>query len=179
MKHLFLCLTLYCFSPFCLSKEAVIPVAYGQERYEPLWKKSPFTLSSANELVPGGFAEKLALVGLVQIGDKQFASILNRDSKERFFVSSEANKEGIVLEKMEIGSEMKDVVVTLKKGSEISTLRYDQEFIKQSQMQAAPPVAALPAVAPVRPINSPVPRINRAVRPRPILTPKPPEPQNK
>jgi hypothetical protein len=55
------------------AQENIIPSAYPVEGYEPLWKKSPFSLSSAAvpEAPPARFTDTLVLMGILKISDME------------------------------------------------------------------------------------------------------------
>ncbi len=173
MKPCLLVLFLALSPIFCQAEDAVIPRGYSPDRYEPLWKKSPFTLSSVAEEVQGGFARNLALTGILKIGQKNYVSVFDKESKQRFFLSSEPGAEGIQVEKLETGNELKDVVVTLKKGGEVSTLGYDMSFLKQTHSQAAPQMPVMPVVAPNRIQLGHPPRPLKSSPVRRIIIPSP------
>jgi hypothetical protein len=154
------------------AEEALIMEGYSPDRYQALWKKSPFTLSSITEEVQGGFAQNLALAGILKIGKRQYVSVYDKETKKRLFLSSEAEEEGILVEKIEFANDLDKVTVTLKKGAEISTLRYDQEFLKQPLTENAvvspmPP----PMAVPFQPSANQPPTANRVRPPRRIIVP--------
>jgi hypothetical protein len=175
---------------FGYADEQVIPQGYPVERYEPLWKKSPFSLSSANAVVaaPAGFADSLALTGVMKIGGEVYVSVVDKVTRERQMLSTKAEGQAILVEKLDLAdNDPSKVAVTLKKGEEISLLRYDMDFLKQMAavsapatpvpvpMQAAPPPVvnanpAAPRIAPPAPTRPPVQR--RIIIPAP--PPRPP-----
>lgn len=159
------------------AEEAVIPQGYSLDRYEPLWKKSPFTLSSVSEEVQSGFAQNLTLTGILKIGERNYVSVLDKETKQRFFLSSEPGEQGIQVEKLEVGNELKDVMVTLKKGAEVSTLGYDMAFLKQAQAEAAPPMPPVPVATPNRQKVGQPPRPTTKAPVRRIIIPSQPPPK--
>jgi hypothetical protein len=152
---LILAFTTVCLLPPGQAEDDLIPQGFPPERYEPLWKKSPFSLSSVAQDVPGGFAEKFILTGILKIGDTPYADVLNKETKERMFLSAQPNPQDIRIEKLESGTDLSQVVVTLRKGNEVGVLRYDQEYLKQTLNQAAPPMPANPAPMAPRPAVNP------------------------
>lgn len=116
-----------------------IPQPYPAGRYEPIWKKSPFTLSSAAPEAVAGFAENLALAGVVKINGESYVAVINKATQKRELISSKPNPQGIFLAKLESGGEMDKVAVTLQKGDEISVMRYDTAFLKASTPKQAGP----------------------------------------
>jgi hypothetical protein len=137
------------------AQEEVIPSAYPVERYEPLWKKSPFALSSAAvpEAPPAGFADSLALTGILKIGDEVLVAVVDKVTKERQMLSTKAEGRTVWVEKLELSDDdTGKVAVTLKKGAENAVLRYDMDYLKQMAAVSTPPPASsvsAPAAAPV------------------------------
>ncbi|MDR2463097.1 MAG: hypothetical protein LBD30_04880 [Verrucomicrobiales bacterium] len=128
------------------AQEEVIPSAYPVERYEPLWKKSPFALSSAAvmEAPPAGFADSLALTGVLKIGDEVLVAVMDKVTKERQMLSAKAGEQSVWVEKLEFSDEAPSkVAVTLKKGADSAVLRYDMDYLKQVAAMPAPPAASI------------------------------------
>ncbi|NJK93385.1 MAG: hypothetical protein HC904_17170, partial [Blastochloris sp.] len=99
-------------------------------------------MSSVVDESAAGFTENLVLAGILKIGETPYASIMNKETKETLFVSTTPNDHGIQIEKLESSSDLSKVVLTLKKGNETGTLRYDEQFINRSLSEsamAAPP----------------------------------------
>jgi len=134
MKLLLLFLVFMSFVLKTQAEEALIPQGYEVARYDPIWKKSPFTLSSITQAVDAGFASKLTLLGILKIGQESFVSVMNNETKQRMFLSAKPNAENIQVERVETGTELKQVIVTLKKGSEVSTLSYEPTILNSSAM---------------------------------------------
>ncbi len=117
--------------------EAVIPEAYPIERYEPVWKKSPFTLSSVADAGPtGGLSDKFKLTGMLIIGEEPYVSIYDTENKERFLISRQVNAQGIKLETVQAGDDLTKVVANLSKGGETFSLHYDIDYLKQASGQS-------------------------------------------
>lgn len=112
--------------------EALIPTGFKVERYEPIWKKSPFTLSSITTTAPSTAAATLMLTGVLKIGEESYVSVFNKETKERMFLSSKPNIQNIKVERIETGTNLTQVVVTLKKDGEIFNLSYDQNYLNQN-----------------------------------------------
>lgn len=131
-----------------LAREEAIPQAYPVERYAPLWNKSPFALSSAAvpEAPPAGFADNLALTGVLKIGDEVLVSVVDKITKERQMLSAKAESQGIWVEQLDLSTAEPDqLTVTLKKGAESAVLRYDMDYLRQVAAVSAP--AAAPAAS--------------------------------
>ena len=166
--------------------EDAVPQPYPVQRYEPIWKKSPFTLSSAADAeAAGAFGDKLKLTGVLKIGEQPYVSLFDSESGKRFLVSSQTDSQGIKLESLQGGDDLGKVLVVLTRNGETVKLRYDMDYLKQASAQAAGPAPQTPtpsvngavtirpvAVAPVSvaPANMPPPAPNTTVRRR-ILIP--------
>ena len=155
-----------------------IPQAYPVERYEPVWKKSPFTLSSAADaVVAGGSSDRLKLTGVLKIGEQPYVSLYDSESKERFLVTSETNSRGIRLESVQTSDDLSKVTVALTLNGEPVKLHYDMEYLKQTAVQAAgaappvpAPVAANPGAVVIRPSNA-TPTPSGTSQPPPTMRP--------
>jgi hypothetical protein len=159
---------------------AFLPKPMDPARYESIWKKSPFTLSSApaDDLTSNaGFIEQLALVGVTRRGDSSFVAVLNKTSGERFLVdaNAEGNSLGLVLVSISTEQDPNSVVVTLKKGSETGTLKFDPSLFVSANVPPPAPNTAAPNVPIPRPAwtpsgvpgSRPIPR----VKPRQAILP--------
>lgn len=122
--------------------EIAIPDGYPPSRYQVIWQRSPFTLSSANDSSPA--PQKLALTGILQIGNKTYASVIDKDSKHRFMVSQDEPVERISLVEIKNADDPAKVIATFKRDGELIQLRYDSDYLKH---QAVPPASEAAAKA--------------------------------
>ncbi|MGB8354682.1 MAG: hypothetical protein WCD79_12385 [Chthoniobacteraceae bacterium] len=175
------------FGFYCAGALAVaggIPDGYPVDRYKSLWEHSPFTIASVQqEVVPAGFASKMALVGIAKIGSEDLVILLNKDSQERLNVGPQANEQGIKLISVEPNSDPLKVCVTIQKGSEVAKVKFDPALLSASA--AAPnnpgniqPQQPVPAnqgqiMPPPAGSNPPVVRVRRSL---PIPAPYPVQP---
>ncbi|MDD5261486.1 MAG: hypothetical protein PHD76_06510 [Methylacidiphilales bacterium] len=165
--------------------EVVIPEAYPIERYEPVWKKSPFTLSSVPDAGPtGGLSDKFKLTGVLKIGDEPYVSIYDTENKERFLISRQVNAQGVKLDALQTSDDLSKVVANLSKSGETFSLHYDMDYLKQvtgqSPMnvpgqpifnnQGHPPQVQIPSPVNVQPQSTPPPPPQRFIR-RPFTVP--------
>lgn len=166
-----LCGILASFPCFTQAEDEAIPRPYPPERYESIWKKSPFTLSSAAPETVAGFAENLMLVGVVKIGGESYVAVLNKATQKRELISRKPNPQGIFLARLESGDEMDKVAATLQKGTETSVMRYDTAFLKSFAAKPAPgeanPGGAPAAGASPSPQPGPGAAANQATPPPP------------
>lgn len=144
--------------------ENTIPAPYPAERYQNLWQHSPFTLSSASDSGDTAADPKLVLTGLLQIDSKTYASVMDKETKQRFFVGQDASQK-LSLVGVQHADDPSSLVVTLKRNGETLQLRYDESYLKH--LQASTPVD--PASSPPSP-----PQETHPTAKRPPLVIRPP-----
>jgi len=168
---------------FCVFSSAgagEVPAGFPVERYSTLWEHSPFTTSSVQQdSAPPGFAQNLALVGIARIGDEDVITLLNRQSLERFIVSSaRPNKQGLKVVSVSSDADPLKTSVTLQMGGETGKVGFDKVLLAQTQ-SAPPPQqpgqVMLNAPQPPNPNAPPVPQTRiRRLPAVPGLSPGPP-----
>jgi len=154
----------------------LLPQPYPASRYDAMRKKSPFTLSSAaDQAAAVGFASKLFLTGILRVGGESFATVMDKESKQRYMISAKPNEQNIQLVDIESGDDLSKVSVTLKKGDEKATLKYDFDGLKQMQPAVAPttPTAAV-QTGNVAPPPTPIVPTRIIQRPRRVILPSGP-----
>jgi len=149
--------------------EATIPQGHPVERYERIWKKSPFTVASVLNETPADtstFTDNLTLVGLVTIGGKPLATVVANDSQETTLVDADTpNAAGLQVVSYINDLDSSKVQVVLKKGDSTGTLRFNI-----SETPAAPQPVANVNPNSVPPPGNPPRIINR----RPNIVPQTP-----
>jgi hypothetical protein len=128
---------------------AGFPAPLTAERYEPLWKRSPFTLPTADTNAAAEAPAKLALLGITRLGDDTFISILNKDTQQSVFLSSR-EPGPYTIEAVNMAERISDSSVTLRQGTETIVVKPDSALM-------ALPSQGVPAPAPVA--------VNQAVLP--------------
>lgn len=131
----------------------VVPKACPPERYESLWKHSPFTLSSVEDAAPAGMASHLALVGAAKVGAIPYAIILDKQSQERSLVSLKPNDKGMSLTSLQIDSDFGKTMATLQLGGETAVLHFDATASVPPPNNPNQPNVPNPAVQPYQPAN--------------------------
>lgn len=150
----------------CLAQavEPTVPQGYPPERYERIWKKSPFTVASviaANAVDNTTFADSLTLVGLVTIGGRPLVTVVANDSQETQLVEADKpNAAGLQVVSFVNNLDPSKVEVVLKKGNVNGTLHFT--------------ISETPAQAPEQPNPGPQPR--RSIQPPPNNTSNIPNP---
>lgn len=110
-----------------LEAESPIPKGYTLSRYEPMWKRSPFTLATPTETGEAsnvGFTQSLTLNGLLTVGGVTYATVSTTEGK-RFLVGPQALESSDNIRLVGVKSEQDGMVrvVTLAKGSETGTVK--------------------------------------------------------
>lgn len=128
-----------------------IPEGYSAQRYESLWKRSPFSLSSIVEeqAQVSGMAERYSLSGTFSVGEKDYVFVVNRaNPTERFLVSKEPNAQGLSLESITRDSstppDPSKLTATIKQGEESGKITFDPALFKAIAGVAQPPIPAAP-----------------------------------
>ena len=122
-----------------------IPQGFEVKRYESLWKRSPFTLESVVPELQKGFAADLMLVGTFSIGSRNYVTVVNTKTSQRFLVSETLNSNGILLVSIEKNEDPTKVTATLKKGEETSIIKFDPAALKS--LPSIKPSATIPSNA--------------------------------
>ena len=119
-----------------------IPKGYEAGRYETLWTKSPFTLSSAAEGDAGGIGQDMTLAGIAKIGNTEMITIVDKKTQRRLTISPTSQPDGISLVSIQMDNDLKKATATIRKGGETATIKYDMDYLAAS---APPPAAVSPA----------------------------------
>ncbi|MEO7931890.1 MAG: hypothetical protein ABIT76_01905 [Chthoniobacterales bacterium] len=108
--------------------EPIIPQGYAPERYERIWKKSPFTVASVIAAEPVNnttFADSLTLAGLLTIDGKPLVTVVANDSQETQLVEADKpNAAGLQVVSFVNNLDPTKVEVVLKKGDATGTLHF-------------------------------------------------------
>jgi hypothetical protein len=136
------CLSLAVLGDAPLWAESTMPKGYDVSRYEMLWKRSPFTLSSAGDETTFGFAQDMILGGIAKIGNTEMITIVDKKTQRRLLISPTAQPDGISLVSIQMDNDLKKTSATIRKGGETATIKYDMEYLAAS---APAPVASAPA----------------------------------
>ncbi len=157
MKFLLLFLGFGAVTPSWAQETFTPPVPYETARYEMLWKKSPFTLASTEEIVTAGFADNLILMGVARIGDQAIATVMDRSTSQRQTVTMNPNAQGLRLISVGDMSSPLKASVRVQLGSETAEIRFDPMLVQSGPAPGVPQVPVVPGQPP-RP-GQPVPAI--------------------
>lgn len=122
---------------------ANVPEGFAATRYESLWKRSPFTLSSiADEqgAPTSAIAERYSLGGAYTVGTDDYIFVINRaNPMERFLVSKEVNAQGIILQSIAYNRESPDkTTAIIKQGEESGPIGFDPALLKAATVNPNP-----------------------------------------
>lgn len=138
-------------SEWLFAADQPIPKSHPVDRYESLWKRSPFTLSSVSDpvVVAAGFARQLALAGVAKIGSVELVTLVNKQSQERLLISSQPNAQGIRLVSLQSDPDPSKITATIEKGVETAVVRFDAALLKSALSAQAPAMNAAAAQSPL------------------------------
>jgi hypothetical protein len=159
------------------------PSGYSAQRYEALWKRSPFTLSSISDDA-GTKASNFALAGYLKIGDSEFVTVIDKQSRVTSFVSREPNAQGLKLLSVSTNVDPLKVTAQICKADITEMVGYDPAILSAPVKTGPPaqvatviagPKSTLPAIVeqpeqPAPPEHAPHAE-RRILRPTPILPP--------
>lgn len=162
-----------------LSKD--IPEKMPAFRYEALLAKSPFALATAapEPVAPvENFATNLVLNGLSKNRGKNgqefyTAFVRSRDLSQRLVFVGEKPDDGITMVSVEDAGPPSEIVVVLKKGTEVGRVKFDQAAIAAAAQQGRPPGAGQPKGVPASAPKAPIPRPGMSTQSRTTVTPTP------
>jgi len=109
-----------------------IPAAVTEEDYSMLASNSPFTRSL-------NLSDSLILTGIAKIGDETMATLVDKESKETYIVSANANAQGWRMVDVE-GDRNNLEAVTAKiavSGGEVISVRFDENQLKPEDSRPA------------------------------------------
>lgn len=131
-----------------------LPAAWPISRYQKLMTKSPFAVATpdAQTVSTPGFASSLYVSGIAKIGASNFVTVASRDTKASSFsltTNGEPTPDGIQLVSVQWAAQLANSKVTIKKGSDVATLSFDQQSLQKN-------------LTPVEPLATPTPDDRRA-----------------
>jgi hypothetical protein len=109
------------------------PSAHPVERYEPGWKKNPFTLKTAPLPVEvQSFAKDLAIGSMYQVGNETTVVVVNTKTRERTILrNGDSAGNGMRVKLASIKDTRKESSAIVELGGQEATLRYDTSYLKQ------------------------------------------------
>ncbi|MES2307453.1 MAG: hypothetical protein V4507_01205 [Verrucomicrobiota bacterium] len=136
-----------------------LPQRYPLERYDELRKHLPFgkpTVIETEAAKPPPFTDDLALLGFSKVGSGYFVTLTNKKTQQKIFLSPKEKPDGITVAEVINSSDLTKVEIKLKKGDEVSSLKFDPTFLsgpKPGAMPIQPQPGVMTQGAPIPPSN--------------------------
>jgi hypothetical protein len=141
------------------------PVQHSLERYEHIWKSSPFI--AATEVTPQAesLAQRYAVTGFARIGDADVVFLFDRKSLSRLSVGTGSPAQGVeLLEVMEAG-DMASLRARIRVGGQVSEIGYDAGAGSGDAVGKTPSVPQGGPTSPLPPPIAPPPQVAPNVAP--------------
>jgi len=155
--------------------ELFSPSVHQADRYQHIWKKSPFVTETPVVQQSGGLAERFALTGIAMLQNQPVIFVLDRQSLSRSVITKEPNPSGLALVSVQTNTDPKQSQATIRLGSEQALIHYDlaalQNVNQNPEAAAAKTTAANPAAETLQAqagTNAAPSRVRVIQRPRPI-----------
>jgi hypothetical protein len=111
---------------------AVAPVAVAADDFKALKGQSPF-LRSLN------LSDSLVLTGFAEVENERVATIMNRETKQTYVVSSQVNSQGWKMVELKADADLETAAVKVAvEGGEVVTVRYAEIALKPGEARPAP-----------------------------------------
>lgn len=166
------------------------PVDYSLERYEHIWKSSPFVAATETAPKGGSIALRYSVTGFAQIGDTEMVFLFDRIGLSRFSVTKDTPENGVELLEVAEQTEVSPLGAKIRVNGEVAEISYDASLATSdmttsparngSQAPSIPPPPngqnlqnSQGVVAPGSPVQvsekAAVPRPTRVIRRRPLV----------
>ena len=143
-----------------LGEETFNPQPLELQRYEHIWKQSPFVVETPVVQKSDGLEQRFVLTGMASMNSVPVIFLLDRQSLSRIMVVSggKDNPQDIQLVSLQTNPDPRLASATIRKGSEQGTVRYDPAALQVAAASppAKPGTPAEPASSPPVPAASPV-----------------------
>lgn len=111
---------------------AVAPTAVAADDFKALKGQSPF-LRSLN------LSDSLVLTGFAEVENERVATIMNRETKQTYVVSSQVNSQGWKMVELKADADLETAAVKVAvDGGEVVTVRYAEIALKPGEARPAP-----------------------------------------
>jgi hypothetical protein len=124
------------------SQEKFAPVVYGIQRYEPIWKRSPFIKETVNVVRSDSLANKYKVQAFASLGNDPM--ILLQDTtkdaiKGRFLViKGKSNSEGVELVNVSPDPDVRKAKFEIRQGDQQAILDFDPAVVGQASVPVMP-----------------------------------------
>ncbi|MDD5200378.1 MAG: hypothetical protein PHC88_11320 [Terrimicrobiaceae bacterium] len=170
---------------------AFAPRSYGIQRYEVIWKRSPFIVETVAVPQSMGLAAKYSLVGIASISNQPVAFLVDNTNldagKNRLVVSKgQTSREGIEIVSITMDGDPRKSSITIRQGGQQASLVFAPASLSLLGPGGAPgavppspepiqppiapsPLGVIPSIAsPQAGAPTPPPPVRRIVRPVPV-----------
>lgn len=107
--------------------DSFLPQAVGSDDFNALQQQSPFTRTL-------NLSESLILTGVATVDEEQVATLLNKETKETFVVSSSLNSQGWKMVELKSDSDLEKVAAKVSvDGGEVVTVRYSDAALQPGE----------------------------------------------
>lgn len=173
--------------------ETFAPPTYDIQRYEHIWKRSPFIVESVAVADSPGLAAKYSLMGVATVGNKSVAFLLDKNSADpnqsritltQDHPSQEQLSKGLQLVSVNLSNNPSVNSAVIRQGSDQATLTIDASVLNtltgggsaagaETQRPGGLPIPGIPG----RPFIPPPPQPSAVAPPPPSsASPNPPQP---
>jgi len=139
------------------------PESHGIDRYEMIWKRSPFIVETVAVKTSVGLAGRFSLVGIITVGGKPKAFLVDKTVsdpvKNRVLVSvGDASKDsGVELVSVNLDTDVRKSSAVIKQGGQQATLAFDASSLAPQGPNFAPGAVPPPPTFGLRNTISPPP----------------------
>ena len=170
--------TLLCLTSSGWAKDE-LPKTQKFARYEPMVKRSPFAIATANAPMPSApdFAKDLYIANAAHSPDGDFVTIASTTDKNlKEYLSTRETVRGYSISNIQWSDKVGETKVTISKDGQFATLTFNEALLSQA-IQNPAPTAVQPPPAPGSPArgaaNTPQVPIQRPMAVPQIPTPPP------
>lgn len=115
-------------------EETFAPELPGIQRFEGIWKRSPFIVETVAVQTVEGLASKYAIAGIVSIANRPMVFLVDKansgdPAKGRFVVTKDKPVNGIELVSISLHSDPRKSSAVLKQGGQQAMLTYDPALL--------------------------------------------------
>ena len=114
------------------------------DRYEHIWKAAPFVVATEVVKGPEPLSARFAVTGFAIIGGEPVAFLLDRTQLKSYPVSKSKPNGDVQVVAINSPSDLRDLRVTIRAGSETGDLKYDPAAIPDQGTKVAVAANAMP-----------------------------------
>ncbi|MFZ4683300.1 MAG: hypothetical protein ACOYMS_12415 [Terrimicrobiaceae bacterium] len=148
------------------------PPQRGIERYEHIWKTSPFVAIAEVNPQSESLASRYAVTGFARVGANEVVFVLDRKGLTRFSLSKDQPKNGVELVSLQNSGDLKTLGATIRSGGEVAVIACDVSAPDPNAQAVAPNPAGAGnqsqvvkvSSQPAAPGSEVVPRPNRIIK---------------